>query len=125
MASGSGQYSSDAYGLSSNDEKYILPRGAAEKTHGRSDRATLLLTSAWLYLNSVPVLTQNWGQINPNPNDYHTDPMQISSTLWIPDITDWGCQQEGMQSMYPDLSNVVCDIFSLILQVVGVKASFC
>jgi len=52
------------------------------------------MTVARLYLNSPPEGTKNWGQINPNLNDYHSDQMQISSTFWILDITDWWCQQE-------------------------------
>ena len=36
----------------------------------------------------------NWGQFNPDLNDFHSDPIEICSTFWIPDITDWWCQQE-------------------------------
>jgi len=75
-------------------------------------------------LNSPPEAAKNWGQINPNLNDYHSDPMEISSTFWIPDITDWGRQQEEMHSKYADLSNVVRDIFYIIPHGVGVEASF-
>jgi hypothetical protein len=28
-------------------------------------------------------------QINPNLYDYHSNPREIKSTFWIPDITDW------------------------------------
>jgi len=93
-------------------------------TPGRSDRAALLLTAARLYLNSPPEALKNWGQINPNLNNYHSDPMEISSTFWIPDITDWWRQQDEMHSKYADLSNVARDIFSIILHSVGVEASF-
>ena len=65
----------------------------------------------------------NWGQINPNLNDYHSDPMEISSTLWIPDITDWWRQQEETHSKTADLCNVARDIFSIILHGDGVEAS--
>jgi len=49
--------------------------------------------------------------------------MQISSTFWIPDITDWWRQQEETHSKYADLSNVARDIFSIIPHGVGVEAS--
>jgi len=75
-------------------------------------------------LNSPPEAPKNWGQINPNLNDYHSDPMEISSTFWIPDITDWWRQQEETHSKYADLSNVARDIFSIIPHGVRVEASF-
>ena len=50
--------------------------------------------------------------------------MEFSSTLWIPDITDWWHQQEETHSKYADLSNVVRDIFSIIAHGVGVEASY-
>jgi len=101
-----------------------MPNNVAETTPGRSERAARLLTAARLYLNSPPEAPKNWGQINPNLNDYHTEPMEISSTFWIPDITDWWCQQEETHSKYTDLSNVACDIFSIIPHGVRVEASF-
>jgi hypothetical protein len=64
------------------------------------------------------------GQIHPNLNDYHSNPMEISSTLWIPDITDRWCQLEETHSKYADLSNVARDIYCIILHGVGVEASF-
>jgi len=124
MASRSGQSSYDPYDLSSDDDEYLMPNNVAETTPGRSDRAARLLTAARLYLNSPPELPQNWGQINPNLNDYDTDPMEISSTFWSPDITDWWRQQEETHSKYADLSNVARDIFSIIPHGVGVEASF-
>ena len=93
-------------------------------TPGQSDRTARLLTAARLYLNSPPEAPKNWGQINPNLNDYHSDPMEISSTFWILDITDWWRQQEETHSKYADLSNVARDIFSIIPHGVGVEASF-
>ena len=74
-------------------------------------------------MNSLSELSQNWRQINPNLNDNHCDPVEISSTLWIPDITEWWHQQEEMHSKYADLSNVACDISSSIRHGVGVKAN--
>jgi hypothetical protein len=94
MASGSGQSSYDPYDLSSNDEEYLMPNNVAEMTPGRSDRVARSLTAARLYWNSPPELPQNWGQINPKLNDYHSNRMEISSTFWLPDITDWWWQQE-------------------------------
>jgi len=96
----------------------------AETTPGRRDRAARLLTAARLYLNSPPEAPKNWGQINPNLNDYQSDPMEISSTFWIPDITDWWRQQDETHSKSADLSNVARDIFSIIPHGVGVEASF-
>jgi len=123
-ASGSYQSSIDRYELSSDDEEYLTPNNVADTTPGRSDRATRLLTPARLHLNLPPEAPKNWGQINPNLNDYHSDLMEISSTFWIPDITDWWRQQEERHSKYADLSNVACDIFSIIRHGVGVEASF-
>jgi hypothetical protein len=74
-------------------------------------------------LNSPPEAPKNWGQINPNFIDYRSDPMEISSTFWIPDITDMWRQQEEMHSKYADLANVASDIFSIIPHGVGVEAS--
>jgi len=50
--------------------------------------------------------------------------MEISSTFWIPDITDWWRQQEETHSQYADLSNVARDIFSIIPYGVGLEASY-
>jgi len=50
--------------------------------------------------------------------------MEINSTFWIPDITDWWRQQEETHSKYADLSNVARDLFSIIPHGVGVEASF-
>jgi len=88
-ASRSSQSSIDPYDLSSDDEEYLTPNNVAEMTPRRSDRADCLLSAARLYLNSPPEAPKNWGQINPNHNDYHADPMEISCTFWIPDRTDW------------------------------------
>jgi len=124
MSSRSGQSSYDPYDLSSDDEEYLMPNNVAEMTPGQSDRAARLLTATRLYLNSPPELPQTWGQINRNLNDYHSDPMEISSTFWLPDITDRWRQQEEMHSKYAYLSNVACNIFSIIPHGVGVEASF-
>jgi len=104
--------------------EYLTPNNVAETTPGRSDSAARLLTAARLYLNSPPEAPKYWGQINPNLNDYHSDPMEIRSTFWIPDITDWWRKQEETHSKYADLSNVARDIFSIRPHGVGVEASF-
>jgi len=124
MASRSGQSSYNPYNSSSDDEEYLMRNNVAKTTPGRSDRAARLLSAARLYLNSPSELPQNWGQINPNLNDYPSDPMEISSTFWLPAITDWWRQQEEMHSKTADLSNVACDIFSIIHHGVGAEASF-
>jgi len=123
-ASGSYQSSFDSYDSSSDDEEYLTPNNVPETTPGRSDHAARFLTAARLYLNSPPEAPKHWRQINPNLNDYHPNPMEISSTFWIPDITDSWRPQEETHSKYADLSNVACDIFSIIPHGVGVEASF-
>jgi hypothetical protein len=110
--------------LSSDDEEYLTPNNVAETTPGQSDCPARLVTATKLYLNSPSEAPKNWGQINANLNDYHSDPIEFSSTLWIPDITDRWRQQEETQSTYADLSNVARDIFSIIPHGVRVEASF-
>ena len=124
MASRSAQSSYDPYDLSSDDEEYLMPNDVAEMTPGRSDRAAHLFTAAMLNLNSPPQFPQNWGQIDPNRNDYYSDQMEISRTFWLPDVTDWGRQKEETHSKFTDLSNVARDIFSIIPHGVRVAASF-
>jgi len=82
------------------------------------------MTTAWLYLNSPPESTKNWGQVNPNLNDYHSDPLEISSPFWILHITDWRRQQEETHSKYGDLTHLARDIFFIIPNGVGLEASF-
>ena len=124
MASGSGQSSFDPYDLCSDVEQSITPTNVAEMMPGRSNRAARLLLGARLYLNSPPESPKNWGQVASNVNDYHSDLMEISSTLWILDITDWWRQQEETHSKYADVGNMVHVIFSIIPPGVGVEASF-
>jgi len=124
MVSGSCQWSFDPYDLSSDDKEYLTPNNVAETTPGRSDRAARLLTAGRLYLILPPEAPKHWGQINPNLNDYHSDPMEISSKFWLLDITDWWRQQEEMLSTYTDLSNVARKIISIIPHGVGVEASW-
>jgi len=124
MASASGQSLSDPSEVSSDDEEYLTYQNVAEKTPGRSDHTALILTAPRCYFNSPLDLPKHWGLVIPNLNDYHSDPMEISSTIWIPDITDWWRQLEETHSEYADFSIVACDIFSLIPHGVGVRASF-
>jgi len=123
-ASQSCQSSLDPYDLSNDDEEYLTPNNVAETTPGRSDCAAPILTATRLYLNSPSEAPKNWWQINPNLNDYHLDPMECSSTFWIPDITDWWRQHQETRCKYADLSNVARDIFSIIPHGVRVEARF-
>jgi len=50
--------------------------------------------------------------------------MEISSTFWLPDITDWWHQQDEIHPKYADLSNVAHNIFSIIPHGVIVEASY-
>jgi len=100
--------------MSRDHAEYVMPTCLAETTPGRSDCAARILTPARLCLNSSPEAPQNWGQINPNPNDYHSDPIEIISTLWIPDITVWWRQEDETQSKYLNLSKMAYDPFYTI-----------
>jgi hypothetical protein len=97
-ASGSYQSSFDPYDLSSDEEEYLTPNNVAETIPSLRHPALCELTAAWLYFNSLPEAPMNWGQNNPNFNDYHSDRMEISSTFGIPDITEWWRQQEETDS---------------------------
>jgi len=123
MPSQSGQSSFDPYDLSGGDEEYWTRKNLAETTPGRSDRAARLLTAVRLYLNTQPESPKNWGQVNPNLDDYHSDPMEISSTFWITDIAECWQQHEETHSKYADLSNVAHDIVTIIPHGVRVEAS--
>jgi len=109
-----GQSSFDRYDFSIYDEEYSELNTVVEMTSSWSIRAASILSAAFLYLNSPPEVLENWGQIDLNLNLYNSDPMEICSTLWILDITDWWRQQKDIHSSYTDLSYVACNIFSLI-----------
>jgi len=113
-ASGFDQSSCDPYDCSSDDEEDLTPKSMVKMTPRCSDLAACLLTAARLNLNSPPEAPMNWGQFNPNLDDYHAEPMEIRSILWLPDITNWWCQHEETYSKYADLTNVACNIFSII-----------
>jgi len=89
IIAGFGQSFFDPYDLSTNDDEYLTPTWVAEPTQGRSDHAVCFLAAARLYFTSPPEVPRNLGLVNPNDNDYHSDPMEISSTFGLPDITDW------------------------------------
>jgi len=124
LASGSGYSSFDRYHLSSNDEEYLMPNNVAETTLGWTNHAVRLLTTARLYLNSLHQAPKNWGQIDPNLNNYHSNPLESSSAFRILDLTDWWRQQEETHSKYADISNVADNICSIIPDGIGVEARF-
>jgi len=49
--------------------------------------------------------------------------MEVSGTLWLPDITDWWHQQEEKVSQYANRPNVARYIFSIIPHGVRLEAS--
>jgi len=80
-ASGSCQSSFDPYDSSSDDAEYLISNNVAETTPRLSDCAAHLLTGASLYLNLPPAAPNNWGHIDSNLNDYHSDEGQMGSTF--------------------------------------------
>ena len=60
--------------------------------------------------------------MNLNVNNRHSDPTDSCSTFWEPDITDLWSQQEETHSKFSDLSNVACNILSIISHNVRVEA---
>jgi hypothetical protein len=122
MDCGSVESSIDPYDLCSDDDTYLTNNNVAEMTPRRSDRAARLLLAAMLYLNSPPEAPKNCGQVNSKCNDYHFHPVEISSTFWLSDITNWRHQQDETHSKYTDLSNVAHNIDSIKPHGVGVEA---
>jgi len=113
-----------AYHSSSDDDEFWMPKCVSQLSPGQCNRATPRLTVARLYLNSAPESPKNWGQVNPNVNEYHSHSMKISSTFWFPDIARWWHQQEDMHWQYADPSNVARKIFSIISHIVAMEASY-
>jgi hypothetical protein len=101
-----------------------MPTNVAKTTPRCCARAALLLTAPRHFLNSPPEIRKNGGQIDLKFNDYHSDPMDISATFWLLDITDWWQRQEETHSKYANLSNVVHNIISIIPHGAGVEAKF-
>jgi hypothetical protein len=65
----------------------------------------------------------NWWRISANINDYHSDGIEMSSTFWIPEITNWWRQQRETHSEFAVHINDAQDIFSVIPHDVAVEAS--
>jgi hypothetical protein len=124
MASGSCQSSFDPDDLSSDDKEYLTPNNEAVMTPRQIDSVDSILIVAMLHLNSLPEVPKNCGQIYPNLNAYHTNPVEISIIFWIPHIADCWRQQKEMHTKYANRSNVACDIFSIIPHSFGGEASF-
>jgi len=101
-----------------------MPKSMADTTPGRSDCAACLLSATCIYFNSPSESTNNLGQVVPNLNHDHSDPMMISSTYWSPHSTDWWHHLEEMHSQYVYFPCVVNDIFSIRPHGHGVVASF-
>jgi len=99
-----------------------MPKNAVKTIPGHSNHIAPLCRAAGLYWTSPPELPLKWWQINLNHNDYHFDPMEISCTLWIPDITKWWRQWEETQPNYVDRSDVVWDIISIRPHGIGAEA---
>jgi len=117
------QTSFDSYDLSSDHGEYWTPNNLAETTPAWRDHTALIMTATRFYLNLLPERPNIWGQINPHLNNYHSDPMEIWSIFWLPDISDWWGQQEEMHAKHADHSTVACDISFIIPHGVGVEAS--
>jgi hypothetical protein len=122
-ASWSCQSSFDPCHLSSDEEEYII-LNVPEPIPQTSGCTAWELTVARLNLNSLHNATPNREQNNPNLNYYHSDPMEISITFWIPDIMDWRRTWAETHSQYADLSNVVRCISSIMSHGVGVETRF-
>ena len=124
MALASRQIFFDPYDFPSDDKEYVSLWNVAETSPGRSDHPARILTATRLDLNSAHEVPRTWGQINPDRDDYYSDPMEISSTFWIPDITNWCWQQQQTHSKYADLSNVARDMDSILPHWVTVQSSY-
>jgi len=114
---------SNPYDWWSDEEEYLIPENVSAMTPRRSDPAACLFSTSWLYLISPPESPMNRGKVNPNLNNYHSDPMEFRGSFLILDITDWWCQLEETRSKYAIRSNVACDMISIIPHGAGVEAS--
>jgi len=84
-----GRASLNPYRWPYDQDEYLTSKCVAETRSRRRNCAEYPLTAARLNLNSPPDSPYTAGQVNPNFNDYHSDPMEMSSTFWLRDITDW------------------------------------
>jgi hypothetical protein len=122
-ASASGHSCFHPYDLSCDEKECLTPKNVAKISPAHIACAACLLTAVRIYLNSPPQSPKNWRQVNPNCNDYHSDPIEISSTFLLPDIADWWHRPEETHSMYANLSSVAHAIFSILPQGGGGEAS--
>jgi len=99
-------------------KEYLMPNVVAETTPGQSCRTARSLTAARLNLDSQPESPNIWAQVNPNLNEYHSGAMEIVSTFWIPEITDWWRQQRKRTQSSP-ISQLWHEIFSLSYHMVS------
>jgi len=121
IPSRSRQSCSDQQHLFSADNEYLMAKNGAKMTLGRSNHTAHLLTAARSIQTSLPELPQNWGQINLNPNDYHSNRIQLSHTCWQSAISDCSTHQAATHSKYTDHSNVAHDITSIIPNCIRVE----
>jgi len=94
MASWSSQSFLNKYHLSGDDDEYLTSKNVVGVTLRRRNRKARWLAAPRLYLNSSPESPKYCGHVNPNHNDYHSNPIDIESTFWLPNITDWWQQHE-------------------------------
>ena len=90
-----------------------MSRNIARTTPGLTNCMARFLTTARLHFNTPAESPKNWGEVTPNLNDFHAYLMEISSTFWILDITDWWHQPLEIHTKYAILSNVAPNLFSL------------
>lgn len=83
------QSSFDHCDMSSDDEEYLTCKPVAKITPRQTDHTVHLPPAGRLYFISPHEQQQNWGQVDPDVNNYHSDPMAISNTCWLLDVTDW------------------------------------
>jgi hypothetical protein len=100
-----------------------MSNNVAETTPAPRDYTTFLLTTARLYLNSPPDAPKYCRPINPNLNNYHSDPMKSGIIFCKPHITDWWCLDEGTHPHYAYLSNLTPNIFPIKLVGLVMKAT--
>jgi hypothetical protein len=118
------QWSFNSYDVSSNNGQYLTPECFAAITHGWHNWAARVMTPSRLYSSSPHEKSKSSRQIHQNLNDNHSDPIEITRTLCLPDITNCLWQQGETHLKYAALSTVVHDRFSIIPDSVGGKASF-
>jgi len=101
-----------------------MPKSMAEMTPWPSDCAAHSTTATRLYFNSPPEAPKNWGQVNTNLNDYHSEPKEIICSFLLPEIINWWHQYAETQPKYADLSKTAHSIISIIPHGVRFEAGF-